>query len=201
MENNVQDNEIRNVIFPLAVTKPDLYKKLVITGVIVFYIMCVFSYFTDGFLTNYLFLELMVIAMLLGIVSKIYDFVYRCTVENIIDEQLTGVVIGFSNKLLILQNDVVIDEVLTDEIKIRSVSDDEEETFFSKYTTVLDCFKDGELVTKVGIGKAVDIEGLTLKADMSRADEDIKIIYDDEDDDDFTDFDGFEDLGDDGDFV
>ena len=134
MENNVQDNEIRNVRFPLAVTKPDLYKKLVITGVIVFYIMCVFSYFTDGFLTNYLFLELMVIAMLLGIVSKIYDFVYRCTVENIIDEQLTGVVIGFSNKLLILQNDVVIDEVLTDEIKIRSVSDDEEETFFSKYT-------------------------------------------------------------------
>ena len=201
MENNVQDNEIRNVRFPLAVTKPDLYKKLVITGVIVFYIMCVFSYFTDGFLTNYLFLELMVIAMLLGIVSKIYDFVYRCTVENIIDEQLTGVVIGFSNKLLILQNDVVIDEVLTDEIKIRSVSDDEEATFFSKYTTVLDCFKDGELVTKVGIGKAVDIEGLTLKADMSRADEDIKVIYDDEDDDDFTGFDGFEDLGDDEDFI
>ena len=201
MENNVQDNEIRNVRFPLAVTKPDLYKKLVITGVIVFYIMCVFSYFTDGFLTNYLFLELMVIAMLLGIVSKIYDFVYRCTVENIIDEQLTGVVIGFSNKLLILQNDVVIDEVLTDEIKIRSVSDDEEETFFSKYTTVLDCFKDGKLVTKVGIGKAVDIEGLTLKADMSRADEDIQVIYDDEDDDDFTGFDGFEDLGDDEDFI
>ena len=62
------------------------------------------------------------------------------------------------------------------------MGDDEEETFFSKYTSVLECFKNGELVGKVGVDKIAHLEGTTLKADMSRVDEDLVIIEEDEDD-------------------
>ena len=181
-KNNLDDTEIRNTMFPLAVTKPDLYRKLIVVGLVVFYLMAVISYFSDGFLTNYIYLQLGLIAILMCIVSKIYDSLYINTVEEIIDSELAGVVIGFSNKLLILTGENVMDEIETDEIKIRGVSDDEEETFFSKYTSVLECFKNGELVGKVGVDKIAHLEGTTLKADMSRVDEDLVIIEEDEDD-------------------
>jgi hypothetical protein len=141
------------------------------------------NYFSNGFLTNYIYLELGLIAVLIAIVSNIYDKLYINTVEEIIDAELAGVVIGFSNKLLILTGEEVMDEIETDEIKIRSVSDDEEETFFSKYTTVLECFKNGELVGRVGVDRIAHLEGTTLKADMSRANEDMVVMYDDDDDD------------------
>ena len=181
-KNNLDDTEIRNTMLPLAVTKPDLYRKLIVVGLVVFYLMAVISYFSDGFLTNYIYLQLGLIAILMCIVSKIYDSLYINTVEEIIDSELAGVVIGFSNKLLILTGENVMDEIETDEIKIRGVSDDEEETFFSKYTSVLECFKNGELVGKVGVDKIAHLEGTTLKADMSRVDEDLVIIEEDEDD-------------------
>ena len=181
-KNNLDDTEIRNTMLPLAVTKPDLYRKLIVVGLVVFYLMAVISYFSDGFLTNYIYLQLGLIAILMCIVSKIYDSLYINTVEEIIDSELAGVVIGFSNKLLILTGENVMDEIETDEIKIRGVSDDEEETFFSKYASVLECFKNGELVGKVGVDKIAHLEGTTLKADMSRVDEDLVIIEEDEDD-------------------
>lgn len=180
-KDNLDDIEIRNTMLPLAVTKPDLYRKLIVVGLVVFYLMAVISYFSDGFLTNYIYLQLGLIAILMCIVSKIYDSLYINTVEEIIDSELAGVVIGFSNKLLILTGENVMDEIETDEIKIRGVTDDEEETFFSKYTSVLECFKNGELVGKVGVDKIAHLEGTTLKADMSRVDEDLVVI--DEDDD------------------
>lgn len=183
-KDNLNDTEIRNTMLPLAVTKPDLYRKLLIVGAVVFYLMVVISYFSNGFLTNYIYLELVLIAILTGVVSKIYDNLYINTVEEIIDSELAGVVIGFSNKLLILTGEEVMDEIETDEIKIRGVSDDEEETFFSKYTSVLECFKNGELVGKVGVDKIAHLEGVVLKADMSRANEDLVVEYDDDDSDD-----------------
>ena len=191
-KNNLDDTEIRNTMLPLAVTKPDLYRKLIVVGLVVFYLMAVISYFSDGFLTNYIYLQLGLIAILMCIVSKIYDSLYINTVEEIIDSELAGVVIGFSNKLLILTGENVMDEIETDEIKIRGVSDDEEETFFSKYTSVLECFKNGELVGKVGVDKIAHLEGTTLKADMSRVDEDLVIIEEDEDEDDEMGDDGME---------
>lgn len=186
-KNNLDDTEIRNTMLPLAVTKPDLYRKLIVVGLVVFYLMAVISYFSDGFLTNYIYLQLGLIAILMCIVSKIYDSLYINTVEEIIDSELAGVVIGFSNKLLILTGENVMDEIETDEIKIRGVSDDEEETFFSKYTSVLECFKNGELVGKVGVDKIAHLEGTTLKADMSRVDEDLVIIEEEDEDDEIGD--------------
>lgn len=186
----LNETEIRNTMLPLAVTKPDLYRKLVIVGLIAFYLMVVISYFSGGFLTNYIYLELVLIAILMAGISKAYDMLYINTVEEIIDSELAGVVIGFSNKLLILTGEEVMDEIETDEIKIRSVSDEEEETFFSKYTSVLDCFKNGELVGRIGVDRIAHLEGLTLKADMSRANEDLVIVYDEDEDSDDEDMDG-----------
>lgn len=180
-KNDLNDTEIRNTVLPLAVTKPDLYRKLIIIGLVVFYLMVVISYFSEGFLTNYIYLELVLIAALMAVVSKIYDALYINTVEEIIDSELAGVVIGFSNKLLILTGEEVMDEIETDEIKIRGVEDDEEETFFSKYTSVLECFKNGELVGKVGVDRIPHLEGVVLKADMSRANEDLTVIYEEDD--------------------
>ena len=187
------DSNIRNIRLPLAATKPDIYKKLVVVGLLTFYVMAVISYLSKGFFTQYMYLELGIIILLLFVFSELYDYFYRNTIEEIIDSEETSVVIGFSNKLLILSGEEVLDEVVADEIKIRQASEEEDNTFFSKYTTVLDCFKDGELITKVGVGRIVDYEGLTLKADMSRADEDIQIIYEDGDDIDPEDLDDMDD--------
>ena len=46
-------------------------------GAIVFYLMVVISYFSNGFLTNYIYLELVLIAVLTALVSKIYDNLYK----------------------------------------------------------------------------------------------------------------------------
>lgn len=186
---DLNEVEIRNTVLPLAVTKPDLYKKLIVVGLIVFYIMMVISYFSSGFLTNYVFLQLSLIILLLVVVSNIYDKLYINKVEEIIDSELAGVVIGFSNKLLILTGDEVMDEIETDEIKIRGVSDDEEDTFFSKYTSVIDCFKNGELVGSVGVDRIAHMEGTVLRADLSRVDEDLIVLSEDEDIDDLDDLD------------
>lgn len=178
---SVNQNEIRNVMLPLAVARPNLYKKLAVISVVVFYIMMVISYLSDSFLTNYIYLEMGIIVLLLLICSKIYDDMYRNYYEDMIDENLTGVVIGFSNKLLILAGEEVVDYYETDKIQIRKVSSEESETFFEKYTSIIECFKDNNLVSRIGIGKLPEYEGIVLTADMSRADEDLEIIEDDED--------------------
>lgn len=187
MQNNkkkINEDEVRNVLFPLAVARPSILKKVVIVGSIVLYIMLVISFFTSGFLTNYAFIELGLILLLLYGVSTLYDYFYRCNFEDRIDEHMLGVVVGFSNKVFILADDRVVDECDTDEVRIRKVSEEEYDTFFPNYTSVLECYRDGRLVTRVCIDKVEELEGLVLNPNMSRADEDIKVIYDDEDFDD-----------------
>lgn len=189
-------DEIRNVRLPLAVTRPNLYEKLIFIGFAVFYLMCLISYLTNGFLTNYIFLELGLIFILILILSKIYDVFYISATEHIMDTELAGIVIGFSNKILVLNGEDVIEEIDTDEIKIRSVYLEEEETFFSKYTSVLECMKNGVIVGRVGVDKVVELEGITLKANMDRVDEDIVVIYDDDDDETDSDDGDFEEIQD-----
>lgn len=179
---SVNQNEIRNVMLPLAVARPNLYKKLAVISVIVFYIMMVISYLSNSFLTKYIYLEMGIIVLLLFICSKIYDDIYRNYYEDIIDSNLTGVVIGFSNKLLILAGEEVVDYYDTDRIQIRKVSSEESDTFFEKYTSIIECFKGDNLVSRIGIGKLPEYEGITLTADMSRADEDLEIIEEDDED-------------------
>lgn len=195
MQNNkkkINEDEVRNVLFPLAVARPSILKKIIIVGSIVLYIMLVISFFTSGFLTNYAFIELGLILLLLYVVSTLYDYFYRCNFEDRIDEHMLGVVVGFSNKVFILADDRVVDECETDEVRIRRVSEEEFDTFFPNYTSVLECYKEGKLVTRVCIDKVEELEGLVLNPNMSRADEDIQVIYDDED---------FDDEDDDGDLV
>ena len=187
MQNNkkkINEDEVRNVLFPLAVARPSILKKIIIVGSIVLYIMLVISFFTSGFLTNYAFIELGLILLLLYVVSTLYDYFYRCNFEDRIDEHMLGVVVGFSNKVFILADDRVVDECETDEVRIRKVSEEEFDTFFPNYTSVLECYKEGN--------KVEELEGLVLNPNMSRADEDIQVIYDDED---------FDDEDDDGDLV
>lgn len=195
MQNNkkkINEDEVRNVLFPLAVARPSILKKIIIVGSIVLYIMLVISFFTSGFLTNYAFIELGLILLLLYVVSTLYDYFYRCNFEDRIDEHMLGVVVGFSNKVFILADDRVVDECETDEVRIRRVSEEEFDTFFPNYTSVLECYKEGKLVTRVCIDKVEELEGIVLNPNMSRADEDIQVIYDDED---------FDDEDDDGDLV
>ena len=199
MQNNkkkINEDEIRNVLFPLAVARPSILKKVVIVGSIVLYIMMVISFFTSGFLTNYSFIELGLILLLLYAVSTLYDYFYRCNFEDRIDEHMLGVVVGFSNKVFILADDRVVDECETDEVRIRKVSEEEFDTFFPNYTSVLECYREGKLVTRVCIDKVEELEGIVLSPNMSRADEDIKVIYDDDEDFDDDDGDLLEDLED-----
>ena len=99
--------------------------------------MAVMSYLSKGFLTQYIYLEMGIIVLLLFVFSELYDYFYRNTIEEIIDSEETSVVIGFSNKLLILSGEEVLDEVIADEIKIRQANEEEDNTFFSKYNYAL----------------------------------------------------------------
>lgn len=180
--NNLNQEEIRNVMIPLAAAKPSIYKKSLILGLIVMYFMVLLSYLTQGFLTQYLLVEIGIISVLLFIGSHIYDYIYRCNYEDLIDNSMTGVVIGFSNKLLIISGEEVLKEFDTDEISIRSVNNSETESFFSKYTSIIECKKNGEIIGLIGIDKIVEFEGVTLVADNSRANEDLEILYDEDSD-------------------
>ena len=80
----------------------------------------------------------------------------------------------------------------TDKIKIRQVTNEESDTFYQKYSSIIECFKNNEKIGQICVAKVGNFDGLTLTADMSRANEDIEIVYDDEDDFDDSDED-FED--------
>ena len=185
-------NELRNVMIPLAVAKPNLYKKLGVIGLITFYIMLVISFLSSGFLTNYIYIEISLIVLLLIILSHFYDNIYRTLYMSAIEEGDIGVVIGYSNKLVILAGDDVVDIYETDKIKIRQVTNEESDTFYQKYSSIIECFKNNEKIGQICVAKVGNFDGLTLTADMSRANEDIEIVYDDEDDFDDSDED-FED--------
>lgn len=181
--------EIRNVMIPLAVAKPDMYKKNVILGLIILYIMLIFTFLTKGIFVEYIYLEILFIWVLMFIGSKLYDVIYKRRYEDLIDDSMTGVVIGFSNKLLILSGDEVLKEFDADEITVRDVKTSETETFFANCTTILECKKNGEIIGMVGVDKIEEFEGLTLIADNSRIDEDLEVIYDEDDYDEGDDLD------------
>lgn len=198
---NINTDSLRNVRLPIAISRPDTVKKALYVSCIVLYIMLVVFYFTEGFFIDYMYLELGLILGCLWIVSYLFDKLYYKVVRDVIIMSETSIVIGFSNKLLILQGDLLIDEYDTDEIKIREANLEEGEYFYGKFATILECMKNGEVVGKIGVGKLKEYEGSVLKPNMERADEDIEIVYDDEDEgDDEEDWgseDSNDDLGDD----
>lgn len=183
---NLNKDDLRNVMLPMAVSKPNYYKKLLINSLITFYLMFILSYFTRGLLTQHIFIEVLILLGIFGVVNFIYDYFHIQKLEEIMDTTQTGVVIGFSNKILILSGDNIIHEVDADEIEIRNVLDGESSIFFPKHTTIIDCKKEGKTVSAIGVDKIKDYEGFILLADKSRANEDLEIVYD-EDEDDLTD--------------
>lgn len=192
--NKINQDDFRNVIIPLATAKPDIHKKGLLIGLLSLYCMLLISYFTDGILTEYIVVEIGIMVFIMFIISVIYDYIYRCIYEQLIDNSQTGVVIGFSNKLLVLSGVEVLKEFETDEIAIREVKSSEMEAFFPKYTSVVECKKDGEVIGLIGIDKIPELEGVILVPNENRVSEDLEIIYDEEDnfenyedDDDFND--------------
>lgn len=183
-----RDVEIRNILLPLATGKPNMYKKMFIVIISVFYLMLVLSYLTNAYFVQYPWIEAGIIIIFMVFISKIYDWIYVKTITNLIEETASCAVIGFSNKLLVLSGEDVLTEYDTDEIKIRPILSDEEEGLFRKSTSIIECFKNGDVVGRIAVNKLKDYEGLTLKADMSRANEDLEIVYDDDDYEDETDF-------------
>lgn len=195
---DINTDSLRNVRIPIAITRPETLKKALYVSVIVLYIMLSISYFTNGFLIQYMYLELGIILFSLWFISYLFEKLYYKFIGDIINVSETSIVIGFSNKLLILQGDLLIDEYDTDEIKIREATSEEGEYFYGNSSTVLECIKNGELIGKVGVGKLSEFEGSVLTPNMSRANEDIEIIYDDDgmdesEEEDFEDYEGDED--------
>lgn len=179
-ENNmVTDENIRNSLLPLAVAKPKFFQKVAVLSVIALYLMMVITYLTRSFLVNYVFIEASILIILFVVLSNIYDFFYRCSMENTLDSFDIGAVIGYSNKLLILSGDVLIEQFDTDEIRIRAAKKEENEYFFAKHTSVLECYNNGKLYFTLGVDKIPEFENLILKPDYSKSDEDLKIIDDD----------------------
>lgn len=185
-ENKIKKDEaIRNILIPLATGKPNIYKKLFVVILSVFYIMIAISYLTHAYFVQYPWLEAGIIMILMLIVSKIYDVLYVYTLQGEIEENVDCAIIGFSNKLIIISGENVLNEYDADEIKIRPILFDEEEALFKNSTSIIECFKNGNVIGRIAVNKIKDYEGLTLKADMSRVNEDIEIIYDDDDYEDF----------------
>lgn len=183
MEIKEKEQEIRNVCIPLATSRPQTQKKLIVLTFTVLYIMMALTYLTKGFFTAYPWLEALFIIVLMVISSKIYDVFYVAAMSEYAMDNDSCIVIGFSNKLLLLMGDEVLNEYESDEIKIRAVTHDEEDTLFKNYTSIVECYKNNEIIGRIAVDKLADYEGMTLKADMSRADEDLEIVYDDYDTD------------------
>lgn len=176
--------EIRNILLPLATGKPNVYKKLFVIVLSVFYLMLTFSYLTDAYFMEYPWFEAGLIILCMTLISKVYDIIYVHTLSSVIRINANCAVIGFSNKLLLISGEEVMNEYEADEIKIRPVMHDEEEVLFKKYTSILECRRKGNVIGIVAVDRMKEYEGMVLKADMSRADEDMEVIYDDEDFDD-----------------
>ena len=183
---NLNKDDLRNVMLPMAVSKPNFYKKLLVNSLITFYVVFILSYFTKGVLTQYTFLQTFIVMGIFIAVYFIYDYFHIQNSEEIMDSTQTGVVIGFSNKILILSGENVIHELDADEIEIRNVLEGEYEVFFPKFTSIIDCKKGGKTVSAIGVDKIKDYEGVVLLADSSRANEDLEILYDDEGEEDLT---------------
>jgi hypothetical protein len=169
--------EIRNVGLPLAFSKPNLYIKSLISGLAtlgtLILINTIFSVRVDF---NVVVLSVLTVFFLWFYSSK-YDDLYIWLKERKLFGIIPCAVIGFSNKVVILAGENVIEEIDTDEIEIRKLTAEEKQEYYN-YTSAICAKKSGQVIKTVYVEGINVYEGSILNANPDRIEDYLEIIYD-----------------------
>lgn len=182
MSENKDVIDLRNIGLPLACAKPNLYIKVLISGLATLLTLLLFNTIFSIRVGYYEIVLAILTIFFLWFYSNRFDDLHIWLKER---KQL-GItpcaVIGFSNKVVILAGENVLDEIETDEIEIRKLTAEEKQDYF-RYTSAVCAKKKGEILRIVYVDGISSFEGSILNANPDRVDEDIEIIYDEDDTD------------------
>lgn len=172
---------LRNVGIPLALAKPNIYIKILLSGLLTLLTMVLFNTIFSIRVDYHEVVLMVLIIFFLWFYGTNLESLYVYMKEKKNIELKPFAIIGFSNKLLILAGENVLDEIDTDEIEIRKLTKEEREKYFW-YTSAVCAKKEGEIISVLYVDGISNYEGTILNADMNRVDEDIEVIYDEDED-------------------
>lgn len=175
--------EIRNIGLPLAIRKPNLYIKTLITGVVTLLTLILLNTIFEIRVSRPEIIVLVLTLFFLWFYNKKYNSIHNILQESKMVGAIPCAVIGFSNKVIILSGEDVLDEIETDEIEIRELTLEERQEHYW-YTSALNAKKNGKVIKIIYVEGIREYEGNILNANPDRANEDIEIIYDDNRDED-----------------
>ncbi len=178
MDTNVNSEDLRNVIIPLAAGRLLGKKKSCLLGLIVWMIAMLTVCTNTAMTVDNLIAAAIVTGCVICVAMKVSTYVYRKRIEKKLDSKDCGVVIGFSNKILLLRGIDIVGVYEPDTINVRPAHKEESEYVNIKNTTVFECLKDGVSIGTICVDRLREYEGITLVPNMSRADEDLEVICD-----------------------
>ena len=168
-------DSVRNVLIPMGIGRPVKTKKYLFVAVASILLSIPYKYFTVKYI-NSAVLDFAVIGFIISAISFIYDKLYfkHCTIK--FDSKKMGVVIGHSNTVLVLEGENVLDEYDCDMVIIRP-ADAFRNIAFEKSSSVIECVQNNEITAQIIVDKIEEFENVVLLPNYNRADEDIKVIY------------------------
>ena len=171
---NEKEKKIRNNVFYLVPRRMKISKKLCLTGILTFLILYLVYTQTKGFLTNYIYLELVFVGLLIFILSIFVEYVDYKFLTKYFMKNNRQMMIGYSNLVTIYDDDYTISRMYnTDEIRFKKVSGITLNDFYPLKTTVVECYKNGELKTCIGIRRQKGLEGTVLHPNKENEHKDV----------------------------
>lgn len=173
-KNNDNEKKIRNNVFYLAPRRMKINKKVILTGILTFLVLYIIYSQMGGLLTQYIYLEVIFVALITFMLSYFVEYVdYRISTQylTLSNRQM---MIGYSNLVTIYDDDYTISRMYhTDEIHFKKVSDMTLNNFYPLKTTVVECYKNGELKTCIGIKRCKELEGTVLYPNKEKEHKDV----------------------------
>lgn len=168
---------IRNVLIPMGIGRPIRSKKYLFVTIVSILLSIAYKYLTIKYI-NTAILDFIVIGSIVALISFIYDKLYYKHCCNKFDSMKLGVLIGHSNKVLVVAGDDVIHEYDCDAVIIRPADAAKDDTY-EKYSSVIQCVKNNVITTKIIVDKIKEFENTVLFPNLDRVNEDIEVIYED----------------------
>ena len=168
---------IRNILIPMGIARPMKKNKYPFVVVTVILLSIAYKILTIKYI-NSVVLDFIVIGLIVGGISFIYDKLYYKHCSTKFDAMKLGVIIGHSNTVLVLEGQNVIKEYDCDMIIIKP-ADAVKDKIFDKYSSVIECVQNNEITAQIIIDKIEEFENRVLLPNLDRVEEDLEIIYED----------------------
>ncbi len=168
-------DSVRNVLIPLGIGRPIKSKKYLFVAIVSILLSLSYKYLTVTYV-NSVILDLLVVGMIISGVSFMYDKIHYIYHIKILDKNNVGVIIGHSNKVLVLEGQNVIKEYDCDAVIIRP-ADAAKDNTYEKYSSVIQCVKNNVITTNIIVDRIKEFENTVLFPNLDRVNEDIEVIY------------------------